>query len=42
MSVITFDVLDVEVDEKIDKSTIGCYVTVGKRLLDVLVISDIE
>ena len=37
-----FDVIDLELEEKIDKSGIGCYVSLGKRLLDVLVLSDIE
>jgi hypothetical protein len=39
---IVFDVLDLEIDQDIDKSAVGCYVTVGKRLLDVLVLNDLE
>jgi hypothetical protein len=31
-----------DIPEDIDKSTIGCYVSLGKRLLDVLVLTDLE
>jgi hypothetical protein len=37
-----FDVLDLQTEDKVDKQGIGCYVQVGKRLLDVLVLSDLE
>lgn len=37
---VSFNVIDMEADDDVDKSTVGCYVSIGKRLLDVLVLSD--
>jgi hypothetical protein len=41
-STLVFDVIDIEGEGTQDKSSIGCYASMGKRLLDVLVISDME
>jgi hypothetical protein len=37
---VSFNVIDMEADDDVDKSTVGCYVSIGTRLLDVLVLSD--
>ena len=39
---LTFDVVDIQLEERVDRNAIGCYVSVGKRLLDVLVLGDLE
>ena len=42
LNTVTLDVLDIEMEREIDKSGIGCYISKDNKLLDVLIIADIE
>ena len=38
---LNLEILDLELTKPVDKDTIGCYVSVGDRLMDVVVFSNI-
>ena len=42
LNTVTLDVLDIEMEREIDKAGVGCYISKDNKLLDVLIIADIE
>jgi hypothetical protein len=42
LGTLMFDVIDIKIPNCPSKSKIGCYAALGKKILDVLVISDLE